>query len=1345
MLITIAVRYNRLGERIMSKKPKPSSHKKKTSTVNVAGGAHVQAKGDLIGGDKNVGRDEYNVQGDLTRIEHLTLGDTRLPLDFEDLKQKYLAYVVSEWRKIRLIGFSHGRTDVDDPLLEDVFVSLHAEQAPSPTLEMLASNFQLTTGVEQSSDAYSDESFARRMEIGPVRNKDILATERKVNLSEVLTSARRLVILGAPGAGKSTLLQFIALIFARSQGNEKFGIEQEVLPFRIILREFAKERGRRDAGYSLEEFLFDYYHARGQNFPPEFFRYFINKGECILLLDGMDELASVALRAEMRDLVEGLARAQSSNRIVVSSRTKGYAAVALDRREWTTFSLLDFDDDEIKQFITKWYRLVEGKDEPEAKAATEKLTEALEGNENIKGLAENPLLLAIIVTIHYVERLPNQRVKLYDKCVESLLIRRDEIRGLSDTDVGEEEHRRRLEHIGYWMQTEQLPEVSRDELQFKLARFLKEHHSNSHDEARRFIDHLVERTGILVERSPDRFGFVHRTFQEYFAAMDIYFRYRDEDDRQIVQDAVLQHVHDSRWEEVLQLTIAKLTPTPAMRVIETILQAQSWGEDVLHRDLMFAANCLANSPELSEVFQRQVFAQLIRVYKESQRVYNHSLGERIETIFRKIYKSAVSESTKTWLRSSSGYDVTWLDSDDALLSAVFDQKIRVLWNMGIGSNKISSILIKALKNPDRDVRRRAASWLEDLGPSSDSVSALVDALHDSKWDVAEKAAEVLGSFKYLNIEAARELTDIALVADAPVCDAAAKALKHLENNIPEVCSILVTALKSGNYPLQERAALVAGLFGHATSDLVATLITIMRSERLWIRQQIERHSKSLDHLNAEGKAQYATDFLDLWEKLKKQEDELGVPLLEPNVAIKHVEAKLQSAWLMVDGRDYRYWSPNHPLHLLKQWREKYRSLRRIAAEALAKLDTAKVEAQAALIATLDDGDDIQRSESAEALIQLGSSAPELGDSLADMLRDKHFSRRWHSVEALGKLKSPTPEAISALIETLSREAMTVDDLRYQRDAAVAMGQLGHATPEVVTALLAALKNPEKELQDDALASLGRLSGIQPAILQDLSKALVDFPESERSDMEWTIWQRFISTDTPAVRSTLLAMLNNTEASIDIRCTAAVNLARLKETTTETIESLVSALGDTHPELRESAAHALNSSTYDRWNNALPGEVRQLEPLTPSAIATILKASHDENLQVRREVVRLLARLERYLPEILPILLAAIRDSDKEVRSNAMWVLAHLGTLHSKAVMAMLEGTRGEDEEVVRDALWGLWTIAFEGRNWAEFSHEEKMEMASGLRTALLDPRLEGASEWLWAALWMTVSRFNITN
>jgi len=96
-------------------------------------------------------------------------------------------------------------------------------------------------------------------------------------------------------------------------------------------------------------------------------------------------------------------------------------------------------------------------------------------------------------------------------------------------------------------------------------------------------------TGILIERGKKRYGFLHLTFEEYLAAGEL-------EQREDCKDFIKAHLHDSRWREVIQLTVGipgilqhnERVATELVR--SAILEAESPFEHWLHRDLLLAGN-----------------------------------------------------------------------------------------------------------------------------------------------------------------------------------------------------------------------------------------------------------------------------------------------------------------------------------------------------------------------------------------------------------------------------------------------------------------------------------------------------------------------------------------------------------------------------------------------------------------------------------------------------------------------------------------------------------------------------------------------------------------------------------
>ena len=84
-----------------------------------------------------------------------------------------------------------------------------------------------------------------------------------------------------------------------------------------------------------------------------------------------------------------------------------------------------------------------------------------------------------------------------------------------------------------------------------------------HTEAERFLELMQVEAGLIVERGKNEsgenlYGFVHRTFQEYFAAGHVYTDYLQEENPDIITKFLKEHLHRPHWHEVILLLLGKL-------------------------------------------------------------------------------------------------------------------------------------------------------------------------------------------------------------------------------------------------------------------------------------------------------------------------------------------------------------------------------------------------------------------------------------------------------------------------------------------------------------------------------------------------------------------------------------------------------------------------------------------------------------------------------------------------------------------------------------------------------------------------------------------------------------------
>src|SRR5205823_5467549 len=222
----------------------------------------------------------------------------------------------------------------------------------------------------------------------------------------------------------------------------------------------------------------------------------------------------------------------------------------------------------------------------------------------LRELATNPLMLTILAALYHASAaLPRRRVDLYEKVIEVLLEtwesnKRSARPGdpLHGINLDTREFRwlvsslalamQRQDHLlnPRWWVTEFVQQFLRENLAFteELAK----------DQADRIIRHLCERSGLLVERGANIFGFSHRTFQEYFASRGIF----DEADggRGHTLDLLRPHLYHPRWQEVVRLVSAQLPPAQATALLRAILDDSDSAGRFLKRGLRLVLRCLAD-------------------------------------------------------------------------------------------------------------------------------------------------------------------------------------------------------------------------------------------------------------------------------------------------------------------------------------------------------------------------------------------------------------------------------------------------------------------------------------------------------------------------------------------------------------------------------------------------------------------------------------------------------------------------------------------------------------------------------------------------------------------------------
>lgn len=160
-----------------------------------------------------------------------------------------------------------------------------------------------------------------------------------------------MVILGPPGSGKTTLLKYMTLALAHQDENKNPDVPDN-LPVLLFLRDHTKAIVE-NPKVRLVELLYASLDMLEVKPPENWFETHLKDGSCLMMFDGLDEVADPAARRQVVTWVEQQMAVHGKNRFIITSRPHGYRSNPIG--DVTQLEVRPFDRTQVEQFVGRWY------------------------------------------------------------------------------------------------------------------------------------------------------------------------------------------------------------------------------------------------------------------------------------------------------------------------------------------------------------------------------------------------------------------------------------------------------------------------------------------------------------------------------------------------------------------------------------------------------------------------------------------------------------------------------------------------------------------------------------------------------------------------------------------------------------------------------------------------------------------------------------------------------------------------------------------------------------------------------------------------------------------------------
>jgi hypothetical protein len=430
-----------------------------------------------------------------------------------------------------------------------------------------------------------------------------LRAEQKVNaggqaLEDRIAANARTMLLGRTGSGKTTVLQWLAVSAVRSSFSGALSGLNGYFPFLIRLRDYV--------GRQLpvpEEFLVSTVPILADEAPPRWVRKQLDTGKALILVDGVDELPGSERGRVVVWLTDMVARFPNVI-YVITARPSAVPEDWLKDIGFIQNTLESMPPSLVHAFIRNWHEAVQRQiteaDEREQLENYERsLLVEITRDRYLRDLADTPLLAGLLCALnkHLHSHLPRRRSEIYERAL-TMFHERDQRRGIASTGpiLDLNDKNLMLAEIALWMIRNGESETDSATAAKLIDKSLKVLAKYDYDAAL-ILQFMLERSGVLREPSVGKIDYIHRTFQEYFAAKAVV-------DGNFMGE-LISNAGNDQWSEVAVLAAGQTNQVQTTKLLQGLLLRRTIGKDRYARRVLAVA-CLAEVRGLDYELRRQV-------------------------------------------------------------------------------------------------------------------------------------------------------------------------------------------------------------------------------------------------------------------------------------------------------------------------------------------------------------------------------------------------------------------------------------------------------------------------------------------------------------------------------------------------------------------------------------------------------------------------------------------------------------------------------------------------------------------------------------------------------------------